>query len=64
MEHEASKAINLVLNPSFSKVSIKICCVVFSGGAIIVDDMNALTLAGWKNVEGRRNGRSSSILPF
>jgi hypothetical protein len=30
--------------------------------AIIVDDTKALTLAGWKNVEGR-NGRSSPILP-
>jgi hypothetical protein len=63
MEHEASEAISLVSNPSFSKVSIKICCVAFSGGAIIVDDTKALTLAGWKNVEGRRNGRSSPILP-
>jgi hypothetical protein len=46
MEHEASKAISLVSNPSFSKVSIKICCAAFSGGTIIVDDTKALTSGG------------------
>jgi hypothetical protein len=64
MEHEAFVAISLVSNPSFSRVSIRICCAAFNGGAIIVDDTKALTLAGWKKVEGRRNVRSSPIPPF
>jgi hypothetical protein len=64
MEHVAFEAISLFSNPSFSKASIKICYAASSSGSIIVDDTKALTLAGWKNVEGRRNGRLSPILPF
>jgi hypothetical protein len=54
----------LFSNPWSSKVSIKICVAASSGGAIIADDTKALTLAGWKIVEGRRKGRSPPILPF
>jgi hypothetical protein len=43
--HEASEAISLFSNPSFSKDLIKICCAVFSCGAMIADT-KALTLAG------------------
>jgi hypothetical protein len=35
--HEASVAISLVSNPSFSKALIKICCAAFSCGGIFVD---------------------------
>jgi hypothetical protein len=49
--HEASEAISLVPNPSFSKVLIKICCAAFSCGAMIAD-MKALTLAGLEKDEG------------
>jgi hypothetical protein len=55
---------SLFSNPWSSKVSIKICVVASSGGAIIADDTKALTLAGWKIVEGRRKGRSPPILHF
>ena len=44
--HEASEAISLVSNPSFSKVLIKICCAASSCGAMIVADTEVLTLAG------------------
>ena len=60
MEHEASQAICLVSNPSFSKVSIKMCCVAFNGGAIIVDATKGLTLVEREKIKGR-NERS---LPF
>jgi len=43
--YEASKAISLVSNPSFSKILIKICCAAFSCDAMIAD-IKALTLAG------------------
>jgi hypothetical protein len=51
--HEASEAISFVSNPSFSKVSIKICCAASSCGAMIVADTKALTLAGLKKEAGR-----------
>jgi hypothetical protein len=35
--HEASEAISLFLDPSFSKVLIKICCAAFSCGAMFAD---------------------------
>jgi hypothetical protein len=47
LEHLAFEAISLFSNPCFSKASIKICCALSSGGAIIVD--NTLTLAGGKS---------------
>jgi hypothetical protein len=53
--HEAFEAISLVLNPSFSNVSIKICCATSSCGAMIVADTRALTPACWKK---RKNARS------
>jgi hypothetical protein len=56
VELEASEAISLVSNPSFSKVSIKICCAASIGGAIIVDDTKALTLAGWKKWKEEETG--------
>jgi hypothetical protein len=59
LEHLAFEAISLVSNPSFSKASIKGCCAASNGGTIIVDD--TLTLAGWKKVEGGRNGRSTNF---
>ena len=68
MEHEASEAISLVSNFSFSNVLIKICCAASSCGAMIVADKKALTLAGWeKEEEGRqagtsRNGQESAPL--
>ena len=43
--HEASEAISLISNPSFSNVLIKICCAESSCGAMIVADTKALTLA-------------------
>jgi hypothetical protein len=49
--HDASEAISLVSNPSFSKVLIKICCAASSCGAMIVAD-TTLTLAGLKKEEG------------
>jgi hypothetical protein len=52
--HEASEAISLFSNPSFSKDLIKICCAAFSCGAMIADT-KALTLAGEKE-EGRIDG--------
>lgn len=45
--HEASEAISLVLNPSFSKVLIKIRCAAASCGAMVADT-KALTLADWR----------------
>ena len=44
--HEASKAISLVSNPSFSKVSIKICCAASSCGAMAVADTKAADFGG------------------
>ena len=41
--HEASEAISLVSNPSFSEALIKICCAASSCGTMIAD---MLTLAG------------------
>ena len=52
--HDASKAISLISNPSFSKVLIKICCAVSSCGAMIKAD-TTLTLAGLEKEEGRVN---------
>ena len=49
--HEASKAISLVSNPSFSNVLIKICCAASSCGAMIVADTKALILAGLEKEE-------------
>ena len=51
MEHEASQAICLVSTPSFSKVSIKMCCVAFNGGAIIVDATKGLTLVEMEKIK-------------
>jgi hypothetical protein len=53
--HEASEAISLFSNPSFSKDLIKICYAAFSYGAMIADT-KALTLAGLGKEEG--NDRS------
>jgi hypothetical protein len=39
--HKASKAISLVSNPSFSKVSIKICCAASSCSAMVVANTKA-----------------------
>ena len=50
--HEASEAISLFSNPSFSKDLIKICCAALSCGAMIADT-NALTLAELEKEEGR-----------
>ncbi len=57
--HEASKAISLFSNPSFSKDLIKICCAAFSCGAMIAET-KALTLAGLGKEEGndRRVGKA------
>ena len=52
--HEASVAISLVLNPSFSKVLIKIRRAAFSCG-IMITDTKALTMAG-EEEEGRIDG--------
>jgi hypothetical protein len=43
--HEASEAIILVSNPSFSRVLIRICYAAFSCGAMIADT-KALLLEG------------------
>jgi hypothetical protein len=43
--HEASEAISLFSNRSFSKDLIKICCAAFSCGAMIADT-KVLTRAG------------------
>jgi hypothetical protein len=53
--HEASEAISLVSNPSFSKALIKICRAASSCGAVIAD-AKALTLAGevWREKSGGR----------
>jgi hypothetical protein len=59
--HEASVAISWVSNPSFSKVSIKICCAAFSCGAMIADT-KALTLAGRKE-ERRIDGAGWWVKP-
>jgi hypothetical protein len=45
------RLLNLVSNPSFSTVLIKICCAAFSCDAIIAD-IKALTLAGLEKEEG------------
>jgi hypothetical protein len=48
--HEASEAIILASNPSFSKVLIEICCALSSYGDMVVADTRALTLEkeeGW-----------------
>jgi hypothetical protein len=50
--YEASEAISLFSNPSFSKDLIKICYVALSCSAIIADK-KALTLAGLEKEEGR-----------
>jgi hypothetical protein len=60
--HEASESINLVLNPYFSNVLIKICCAVSSWGAMIAADTKALTLACWKKRKNERTeGRADHI---
>jgi hypothetical protein len=48
--HEASEAISLFSNPSFSKDLINICCAAFSCGAMFADT-KALTLAGLEKEE-------------
>jgi len=53
--HEASEAISLFLNPSFSKNLIKIYYTALSCGAMIADT-KALTLAGLEKEEGRFGG--------
>jgi hypothetical protein len=53
--HEASEAISLFSNPSFSKDFIKICCAAFSCGAMIADT-KVLTRARLGKEEG--NDRS------
>jgi len=58
--HEASEAISLISNPSFSKVLIKICCAASSCGAMIVADTKALTLAGMEEDRGCE-GRWASV---
>ena len=50
--HEATEAISLVSNPSFSNVLIKICCAASSCGAMIMADTKALTLTGLEKEEG------------
>ena len=50
--HEASEAISLVSNPSFSKVLIKICCAASICGAMIVADTKALTLTVMEEDKG------------
>ena len=52
---EASEAISLFSNPSFSKALIKICCAAFSCGAMITNT-KALTLAGLEKEERRIGG--------
>jgi hypothetical protein len=56
MLHEASEAISLFSNPSFSNALIKICCAASSCGARIVADTKALTLAGLEKEEERMRG--------
>ena len=57
--HEVSEALISVLNPFFWNVSIKICGVASSCGAMIVGDTKALTLARFeKRKDGWRDGRS------
>jgi hypothetical protein len=53
--HEASEAISLFLNSSFSKVLIKICYIAFSCDAMTAD-IKVLTLAGLEKEEGRIGG--------
>jgi len=57
--HEASVAISLVSNPSFSNALIKICCAAFSCGAIVADKK---VLTGKKRKEGLmgQNGRADT----
>ena len=43
--HKASEAISLVSDPSFSRVSIKICCAT-SCGAMVMDDTKAANSGG------------------
>jgi len=64
LEHLAFEAISLFSNPWSSKVSIKLCRAASSGGAIVADDTKALTLAGWKIVEGRRKGSHRQFCLF
>ena len=54
--HEASEAISLVSNPSFSNALIKICCAASSCGAMIVADTKSLTLARLAKEEERIRG--------
>jgi hypothetical protein len=49
--HEAFEAIRLVLNPSVSRVLIRIRYVVSSCGTIIVASIRALTLVGMEEEE-------------
>ena len=58
--HEAFKAISLVSNPLFSKVSIKIYYIVSSYSAIVVANIKAVNSSELKR--GRK--RSLLILPL
>ena len=48
---EATEAISLVLNPSFSKASIKRCVAASRCGAMMIADRELLTLSEWKEEE-------------
>jgi len=64
MLHEASEAISLFSNPSFSNALIKICCAASSCGARIVADTKALTLAGLEKEEERMQGVTGGQMAY
>jgi hypothetical protein len=64
MLHEASAAISLVLNPYFSKVSIRICCAASSCGAMVVDDTKAADSGGLEKREEEKVTANSAFFKY
>jgi hypothetical protein len=54
----------MVLNPSFSKVSIKICCVASSCGAIVVDNTKAADSSGLEKREEEKVTANSAFFKY
>ena len=64
MLHEASKAISLVLNPYFSKVSIRIYCVASSYSAMVVDNTKAANSSGLEKREEEKVTTNSTFFKY
>ena len=64
MLHEASKAISLVLNPYFSKVSIRIYYTVSSYGAMVIDNIKAANSSGLEKREEEKVTTNSTFFKY